>query len=88
MIVAVAGRIQRGGVLSRDGDSYYSGDMIFHIENVPKLSVSEKYEVLTEDVHRWLINGAICSDESVERHSMKLETLKKTVCQAIGERNE
>jgi hypothetical protein len=51
--------------------------MIFHIENVPKLSVSEKYEVLAEDVHHWFINGAICGDESVESHSMKLETLKR-----------
>lgn len=87
VIVTIADRIQHGGVLSRTGDSYYSGDMIFHIENVPKLSVSEQYEVLIEDIHRWLINGAICGDESVESHSMKIKTLKKTVKQLEKDMN-
>lgn len=87
VIVHHASRIKHGGVLDRVGDSYYKGDMIFHIQNIPKLSDSGKYQVVAEDVHRWLIHGATCGDESVEVLSMKLATLKKTLNQLEKDMN-
>ena len=81
VIVHFAGGVERGGVLSCAGDSYYRGDMVFLITNVPRFSKSEQYEVATEDVHRWLINGAIDGIESVQMQIAKVANLQQTLHQ-------
>ena len=58
IITHVAGGIKQGGVLAGVGESYYKGDLIFAIINIPKRSKSELFEVLPTDVHRWLVQGA------------------------------
>jgi hypothetical protein len=81
VIVHFAGGVKRGGVLLCAGDSFYRGDMIFLITNVPKFSKSEQYEVVTDDVRRWLINGAIDGIESVQIQIAKVLTLQQTLQQ-------
>ncbi len=66
VIVHHAGSVEGGGVLLCAGDSYYRGDMIFLVTNMPKFSKSKQYEVTRDDVHQWLINGSINSIESVQ----------------------
>lgn len=81
VLVHFAGGVERGGVLSCAGDSYYRGDMIFLIKNVPKFSKSKQYEVATDDVLRWLINGAIDGIESVQMQIAKVANLQQTLQQ-------
>ncbi|KAL3781390.1 hypothetical protein ACHAW5_010286 [Stephanodiscus triporus] len=81
VIVHFAGGVERGGVLSGVGDSYYRGDMIYLIKNLPKFSKSEKYAVSTKDVHQWLINGAIDEIESVRMLSANVSTMQQTLQQ-------
>jgi hypothetical protein len=81
VIVHFGGGVERGGVLSVVGDSYYRGDMIYLIKNVPKFSKSKQYEVSTNDVHQWLINGAIDEIESVQMLSAKVSSMQQTLQQ-------
>ena len=74
--VHLAGGITQGGVLAGEGDSYYNGDMIFHITNVPRSSVNKLYNVASHDVHRWFINGAISTVESIQIGSDKVKSLR------------
>ena len=82
VIVHVAGGLKQGGVLlssSIAGESLYKGDLIFHITNVPKLSKSEQFAVLSSDVHRWLIHGAISSVDEIRIATNKVDSLKQTL---------
>ena len=71
--------ITKGGVLSVAGDSYYKGDVVFVI-NVPQLSKSE-YEVIPDDIHRWLVQGAISGLETMQIESDQIETLRQDLQQ-------
>jgi hypothetical protein len=89
VIVHFAGGVERGGVLSSSassssnnvGDSYYKGDVIFRITNVPPLSKNGLFAVSSVDVQRWIVNGAIDGVESVQILSTNVleleESLKK-----------
>ena len=70
--------ITKGGVLSVAGDSYYKGDVVF-VVNVPQLSKSERYAVTTDDIHRWLVQGAISGLETMQIESDKIETLRQNL---------
>ena len=80
IVVRCAIQVEKGGVLaSSRGDSYYKGDLLFLIKNVPGLSKSEKYEVVTGDIHRWLINGAVTRLETIQIHLTKVQNLRKAL---------
>ncbi len=81
VLVHFAGGVERGGVLTCAGDSYYRGDVIFLITNVPKCSKSKQYELATDDVLRWLINGPIDGIESVQMQIAKVANLQQTLQQ-------
>jgi len=76
VIVHFAGGVERGGVLSSTSssnnvgndeyDSYYKGDVIFRITNVPPLSKNGLFAVSSVDIQRWIVNGAIDGVESVQ----------------------
>jgi hypothetical protein len=73
VIVHFAGGVELGGVLSSLSsssnnvvDSYYKGDVIFRITNVPPLSKNGLFAVSSVDVQRWIVNGAIDGVESVQ----------------------
>ncbi|KAL7537899.1 hypothetical protein ACHAWF_005938 [Thalassiosira exigua] len=71
--------IEKGGVLSGKGESYYDGDLIFRVSNLPRLSKSEKYEVVPDDVRRWLVHGAASGVEAVQIQADEVENLTTTL---------
>ncbi|KAL9189891.1 hypothetical protein ACHAXT_009566 [Thalassiosira profunda] len=73
--------VSKGGVLASAGDSFYTGDVIFHIGNIPALSTSEQYAVVPDDVHRYLIEGAISGIEEIQIQTTSVEKLRKTLAQ-------
>lgn len=79
--VVSAAAIKKSGVLSGPGDSYYNGDLIFLIQNVPELSKNTIYEVIPDDIHRWLVHGAISGVQAIQIQVSKVETLKQTLQQ-------
>lgn len=81
VIVRSAVQVRQGGVLSGAGDSYYNGDLIFVIQNVPNLSESERHEVVAEDVHRWIVNGAINGLEEIQVLMDRIKTLQRNLQQ-------
>ena len=76
VIIRSAVQLEQGGVLSKTGDSYYKGDLIFLIQNVV-LRKSERYEVVPGDIHRWLANGAITGVETIQIHASKVGNCSK-----------
>ena len=81
VVTQLAGGIKNGGVLARSGDSYYNGDMLFLITNVPKTSTSELFEVQSSDVHRWLVECATSSVEKIMIANDKIQGLNETLQQ-------
>jgi len=79
VVVRSAVQVEQGGVLSGDGDSYYKGDIIIYVRGVPNLSESERYEVVPDDVHRWLVDGATNGLEEIQIHNNKVKTLVETL---------
>ena len=81
VVTQLAGGIKNGGVLARSGDSYYNGDMLFLITNVPKQSSSGLFEVQPVDVHRWLVECATSSVEKIMIANDKIQGLNETLQQ-------
>jgi len=84
VVTQLAGGIKQGGVLARSGDSgdsYYNGDMLFLITNVPKQSSSELFDVQPVDVHRWLVECATSSVEKIMIANDKIQGLNETLQQ-------
>jgi len=81
VVTQLAGGIKQGGVLARSGDSYYNGDLLFLLTNVPKQSSSGLFEVQPSDVHRWLVECATSSVEKIMIANDKIQGLNETLQQ-------
>ena len=81
VVTQLAGGIKQGGVLARSGDSYYNGDLLFLITNVPKQSSSGLFDVQPSDVHRWLVECATSSVEKIMIANDKIQGLTETLQQ-------
>ena len=81
VVTQLAGGIENGGVLARSGDSYYNGDLLFLIENIPKQSSSGLFDVQSSDVHRWLVECATSSVEKIMIANDKIKGLNETLQQ-------
>ena len=81
VVTQLAGGIKQGGVLARSGDSYYNGDLLFLITNVPKQSSSGLFDVQPSDVHRWLVECATSSVEKIMIANDKIRGLNETLQQ-------
>ena len=81
VVTQLAGGIKNGGVLARSGDSYYNGDLLFLITNVPKQSSSGLFDVQPSDVHRWLVECATSSVEKIMIANDKIQGLTETLQQ-------
>lgn len=79
VIVRSAVQVEQGGVLAGSGDNYYSGELIFFIENVPALSQNQRYLVTSGDIHRWFISGAITGLEAIQVHQTKITNYERTL---------
>ena len=77
-----ASTVKRGGVLEvANGESYYKGDLIFQIQNVPLLSKTELFQVIPQDIHLWFVHGAIANVEAIQVQSDKVEKTKQSLHQ-------
>lgn len=90
VILHFAGGVERGGVLSSSSsnnnvgyddeyDSYYKGDVIFRITNVPLFSKNGLFVVSSIDIQRWIVNSAIDCVESVQILSTNVVELEDSL---------
>ncbi|EED92094.1 predicted protein [Thalassiosira pseudonana CCMP1335] len=61
--------------------SHYDGDVVFLIHNVPSMSQNEGHRVTKEDVHRWIVDGAIKHEESIKLQTTKIANLNPLLTQ-------
>eukprot|EP00956_Cyclotella_meneghiniana_P013237 scaffold18965_cov72-Cyclotella_meneghiniana.AAC.6 len=94
VILRSAGGVFGGGLLSSCTSSrrkhitwqndnemqvHYDGDLAFYIHNVPERSNNKQYEVTSDDIRRWIVDGAIKDDASMTLPSKRLLDLQQTL---------
>lgn len=86
IIVRSAGVVKQGGLLSRSGKRVgippqYNGDILFIVHDVPQTSHNGRHVVTQDDVHRWIISGAISDEKTIKLPSSKVDNLRGTLLQ-------